>query len=217
MDEREIRNEVAAFMRRLYDRGLTSCSGGNVSARLGDRVFVTPSGLDKGRLSGDEVAAIGPDGRPVAGGPAPSMETGLHLAVYRSRPDASAIVHAHPPVATSFTASKRRIDCCLVGETRAIVGEPVTAPYALMGSEELAEAVAEAAVRGDVVLMANHGVLAVGRTLLEAFDRVEVLEAAARMTVIAGLIGDPRPLGDREIAGIDALFGRATPDERTNR
>jgi len=216
MDERTLREDVAACMRRLYDRRLTTCSGGNVSARLGDRVLITPSGLDKGRLTGEQIVAVGPDGRVAAGGPAPSMETGMHLAVYRARPDAAAIVHGHPTVATAFTATGRRIDCRLAGESRALLGEPAPVPYALMGTPELAEAAAAAAARADVLLMANHGVLAVGRTLHEAFDRIEVLEEAARMTLVTALLGDARPLGDREIAAIDALFGRSASDERTN-
>jgi len=200
------KEEVAYFMRRLYKRGLTTTSGGNVSCRVGDRILITPSQTDKGRIRAGEVGMIGLDGENQTPELKPSMESKMHLAVYRANPDVLAIVHAHPVCATSFCISRKEINTRLAGEAWAIVGKPVRADYALMGSRQLAEGVAAASLKGHVVLMENHGILATGENLLQAFDRLEVTEAAARMTLISYLLGDLKELNIDELKAIDALF-----------
>lgn len=216
-----LRKDVARFMRRLYNRGLTTASGGNISIRFEAGICITPTALDKGRISGRQVGILTFDGRNLTPELKPSMEAAMHLAIFNCRPDVNAIVHAHPPVATSFTAMQKPIDCTLIAEARVVLGTPVTAPYALMGTENLAKAVATAAagtVRdrtlppGDrspaypqVILLENHGIVCLGKDLLTAFDRLEVLEAAARMTLITSLLGGGRPLTKEQIAAIDNL------------
>jgi L-fuculose-phosphate aldolase len=207
-----LRKEIASFMRRLYVQGLTTTSGGNISARVENAVFITPSALDKGTIRGKQIGILSMEGKNLTPELKPSMESGMHLAIYKARPDVQAIVHAHPPVATCFTAMNRTIDCTLIAEARAVLGIPVTARYALMGTAELAAAVAgEAgnAIQGiypNVILLENHGIVCLGRDLLTAFDRMEVLEAAARMTLIISLAGDSRPLNIDQLKGIDKMF-----------
>jgi L-fuculose-phosphate aldolase len=217
----DLRKEVARFMRRLYNRGLTTASGGNISIRFEAGICITPSALDKGRIRGRQVGILTFDGRNLTPELKPSMEAAMHLAVYNCRPDVNAIVHAHPPTATSFTAMHKAIDCTLTAEARAILGSPVMAPYALMGTENLATSVAKAAAGSDhdqilppdlsalthpqVILLENHGIVCLGKDLLTAFDRLEVLEAAARMTLITSLLGGGRPLTKEQITEIDNL------------
>lgn len=187
---------VADFMNRLYRQGLTTTSGGNISMRIsGDRILLTPSATDKGNMTAAQIAEIGLDGTNHTPDLKPSGETSMHLELYKRRPDVQAIVHAHPPMASMFTALNERINVRLLAETYAFVGEPALAPYALTGTKELADAVA-AALGTDrcAVLMKNHGVLTVGRTLLEGFDRMEVLENAAKMTVFVKQVGIPQEL-----------------------
>lgn len=205
----EKRQEVARFMRRLYDRGLTTACGGNVSLRAGDRILITPSGLDKGCLGGDQIGMIAFDGSNLTPELKPSIETGMHLEIYRRRPEVSALVHAHPVTATAFAAAGREINCLLTAEGRAVSGRPVFAPYALMGTPELASVVAEAAAAADCILMANHGVITAGVSLLEAFERLEVLENMARMTILVELLGAASPLTSQQAAAIDLLVGRS--------
>jgi L-fuculose-phosphate aldolase len=205
--KKDIRKLIARFMRRLYNRGLTTASGGNISVRVKDGMFITPSALDKGELKSRHIGAISFEGRNLTPELKPSMEFGMHLAVYMKRPDITSIVHAHPPIATSFTAMDKEINCCLIAEARAILGKPVRAPYALMGSPELADTVAAAAETGsNVILLENHGIVCLGKDLLTAFDRIEVLEAAAKMTFISGLAGGAKPLTDEQMATIDMLM-----------
>ena len=208
----EARAEVARFMRRLYRQGLTTTSGGNLSCRTSDgRVLLTASKFDKGTLQAGQVGILSPDGTNETPALPPSIESSMHIGLYRALPEIGAVVHAHPPVGSAFCAAGRPIDCRLLAESYAILGEPVLAPYARMGTEELAGNVVAAARRGTCVLMENHGVLTVGVTLLEAFDRLEVLEAAAKITLFTGLLGGGRVLSEDRLSALDALMGRPPP------
>ncbi len=206
MDFLKERESVAYFMRRLYEQKLTTTSGGNVSLRVGEKVLITPSQTDKAQMTLDQIGDISLDGKILSVGFKSSMESKMHLAIYNKRPDVKAIVHAHPVFATSFVVAGKDIKTNLAGEARAVLREPVKARYALMGTQELADVVAEASMRGNVILMENHGVITVGNNLLEAYDRMEVLEASAKMTLLTGLLGGGKELSKDELKSIDNLF-----------
>lgn len=213
MNLRDEKNEGAYFIKRLYEQRLTTTSGGNISLRIGDdKILITPSALDKGRISAEQIGVMALSGENLTPHLKPSIEAGMHLAIYRRRSDIKAVVHAHPVTATAFTLCPQQLNCHLVAESRAVLGQPVYAPYALMGTTELAEIVADAVLQGDCILMANHGVLTVGRNLLEAFDRIEILEAAAHLTILTKFLGDVEELSPAELAAIDALVGRSVTD-----
>lgn len=200
------KEEVAYFMRRLYEQKLTTTSGGNVSLRVGDTVLITPSQLDKGRIKAEEIGVISLDGENLTPHLKVSMESKMHLAIYNRRSDVKAIVHAHPVYATSFAIAGKEIKTNLAGEAWAIIGKTVFAPYALMGSQNLADNVGTVALKGNCILMENHGILTVGENLLQAFDRLEVLEAAAKMNLITQLLGNRRELSPEELKEISSLF-----------
>ena len=196
-------------MRRLYRQGLTTTSGGNISRRAGaDRVVLTASKFDKGVLRAEQVGVLALDGTNLTPELAPSIEASLHLEIYRRHPGVAAIVHAHPPAASAFCATARRIDCHLTAEPYAILGEPVYLDYARMGSADLARIVAAGLTGAACALMANHGAITVGASLLEAFDRVEVLEMAARQTLMVAMLGAPRALDAAQLAELDRFMGR---------
>lgn len=199
--------DVAYFMRRLYDKDLTSCSGGNVSLRLENGVvLITPSALDKGELQPEQVVAVTMDGENLSRDIKPTIEMGMHLAVYRSRPDVRAVVHAHPVFATTFSCIGKEIEAELTPETIMTIGQIPVAGYHPAGTGELAEATAEALGGNNVVLMRNHGVLAVGPTLLKAFDRLEVTELAAKMTWLAQSMGQNPGMRPDQSAAMKALL-----------
>ncbi|MCB2221441.1 MAG: class II aldolase/adducin family protein [Bacteroidetes bacterium] len=200
------REKVAAFMRRLYDQKLTTVSGGNVSLRIGDRILITPSQIDKAKIVGEQIAILTMDGKIHSQRHKKSMESGMHLAIYSRRPEVRAVVHAHPVFATSFAISGKKIKTSLAGESRAVLGEPVLAKYALMGTQELAEIVAEASLKSNAIMMQNHGVITLGETLFQAYDRMEVLEASAKMTMITELLGGSQELSPDQLREIDNLF-----------
>ncbi|MDY0303082.1 MAG: class II aldolase/adducin family protein [Sphaerochaeta sp.] len=186
----EERHAVADYMRRLYDRGLTTPSGGNISLRVDKNHFlITPSALDKGRLVADQIAVVTIEGKNLTEHLRLSIETEMHRLILISRPDAGAVVHAHPPYASAFTAIRDggdvAINTHLIAESYYILGDPVFVDYRLMGTIDLAEQVAVKAFDHDVLLLENHGVVTIGTSLLDAFDKIELLERASEMTVIA--------------------------------
>lgn len=180
-----LKKAVAEFMHRLYKRGLTTTSGGNISIRDNNLIAVTPSASDKGNMHADEVGLVDQAGNTIGHKFKPSIETGMHLAVYRTRSDISAVIHAHPIFCSLFSTMKREINHRLLSETYAIIGHIEYVPYYKIGSHELAEAVAAASEKADCIIMRNHGVLTVGTSLLQAYDRLEVLEAAAKINWLA--------------------------------
>lgn len=200
------RKEVARFMRRLYNHRLTTTSGGNISLRFsGDIIIITPSATDKGTMRWEEVGIMTLHGENLTPDLKPSIEAEMHLSIYRKK-DVKAIVHAHPVFATAFTAMKSRINTNLTAEACAILNEPVLVPYALMGSKELAKIVAKSIEKSDILLLENHGILTVGASLLQAFDKIEVLENAARMTFIVEFMGTKKSLSKTRINEIEKLF-----------
>lgn len=206
LDLEKLKSGVAEYMKRLYDRGLTTASGGNISIRSEDSVLITASQTDKGRMKAEHVGLIDMNGDIVSGNIKVSMETGMHLAIYRKRPDVKAIVHAHPVFATSFAISGRKINTNFAGEARAVLGETAIAAYALMGTCKLADLVADASERSNAVLMRNHGIITLGENLFQAYDRMEVLEATAKMTLITEMLGGSHDLTIEQLKEIDNLF-----------
>jgi L-fuculose-phosphate aldolase len=201
------RKEVAHFMRRLYKQGLTTTSGGNISLRLSDDlILITPTATDKGRMKWKEVGIVNIFGENFTPQLKPSIETAMHLAIYKRKNDVSAIVHAHPVFASLFTAIKAKINTNLTSEAKAILGDPLLVRYAVMGSKALAEVAAENIMKSDILLLENHGILTTGSTLLNAFDKIEVLENAAKMTLMTEMTGKKRPLDKARILELEKLF-----------
>jgi L-fuculose-phosphate aldolase len=201
------RKEVARFMRRLYRQGLTTTSGGNISLKINDNIIlITPSATDKGSMRWNEVGIITITGENLTSELKPSIECEMHLSIYKKKMDVSAVVHAHPVFASAFTAMKCKIDTNLTAEARAICGDPCFVPYALMGTKELASLVSESIANSDILLLENHGILTTGSSLLQAFDKLEVLENAAKMTMIVEIMGKKKPLSKSKILELEKLF-----------
>lgn len=194
-------------MRRLYNHGLTTTSGGNISYRISqDLILITPSATDKGRMRWREVGVMSILGQNLTPKLKPSIESEMHLSIYRKNNDVMAIVHAHPVFASSFTAMKCNIDTNLTAEAAAILGTPLMVPYALMGSADLAAIAADYVQKSDILLLENHGILTTGSNLLQAFDKIEVLENAAKMTLIVDLSKKKNPLSKSRILEIEKIF-----------
>jgi len=183
------RAQVAAMMTRLYQCRLTTTSGGNISLRLSEDLFcITPSKLDKANLTGDLIAVVTFAGENLTPHLPLSIESEMHRKALSNRLDISAVVHAHPSYASAFTAMKRAINTKLLAESWFLLEQPAFASYERMGTVALAEAVAASLAKSNVVLMENHGVLTIGKTLIEAFDLIEVLENSAMMTFVTEML-----------------------------
>lgn len=205
-----LKEEIAAMARRLYRRGLTTVSGGNISARhVSGSILITRSGPDKGNLSAEDICEISAEGENLSPALSPSMEKEMHLKIYRRRPGINAVIHAHTPIASAFSCTGRNIDTTLTGESYLILRKVQRVAGGTMGSGPLAETAAEAAGSSDVILIENHGPVCLGKTLMEAYNRIEVLEHAARMTLITHLLGGCSPLSGEALENIESLFGNS--------
>ena len=208
MDKQSIEDDVAKYMKLLCANDLTTSSGGNISFRgAGGSIFITPAGPGKNLLSPSEIVQIEPN-TPISGKePKPSMELELHLSIYSSRGDINAVIHAHPLFATAFLATEREIDFDLTAESRVMIGSTAIIPFAPAGSKELAFSVSDAAKESNVILLENHGVVAVGDSLQQAYNRIELVEAAAKTTFIFEITDNRRNLAPTQIDLIDILLG----------
>jgi L-fuculose-phosphate aldolase len=171
-----------------------------------DIIMITPSATDKGRMRWKEVGIMNILGENLTPDLKPTIEFEMHLSIYRKKKEVKAIVHAHPVFASAFTAMKSKIDTNLTAEACAILGTPRMVPYALMGTMELANLAAENIIHSDILLLENHGILTTGSNLLQAFDKIEVLENAAKMTFIADMTRKGSPLSKSRILEIEKHF-----------
>lgn len=204
--EETYKNELASFMRRLYRHKLTTTLGGNLSMLLPDgNMIITPSATDKGKMKGSDIGTMDLAGNIIGKEFKPTIESQMHINIYQARQDVKAIVHAHPVTACAFGASSAEINNSLIVESYVVLGNIAYADYYPMGTIDLADAVAKAADNANCIIMKNHGALTVGTTMLQAFDRLEVLESAAKMTILTEgfLNGAVNPLNKTHLDAID--------------
>jgi L-fuculose-phosphate aldolase len=205
MSRETLADEIVAVCCRLYDRGLIAGQDGNVSVRLSSgHILVTPSGLSKVDVTPDDLVELTAEGEQVTGGPAASSEIGMHLRIYRERPDVRAIVHAHPPIATAFGVVGRDFMDAVLPEVIFHLGRVPLVPFALPGTPALGDAMAPYLADHDAFLLASHGATTVGPTLGLAHQRMESLEHAARILHAASQIGSVTPLRAEDIAALRA-------------
>ena len=184
MSENDAREAIVRTARSLYDRGLTHGSTGNISVRVGDGLLVTPTGSSFGSLDPARISLLDANGRLVSGDP-PSKEGSLHLAMYRHRPGAGAVVHLHATHSVAVSVIDGLDPADLLPPLTAYyvmrIGRLPLVPYAPPGDPALAESVAAYATRHHALLLANHGPVVAGSTLAAATDAVEELEATAHL------------------------------------
>jgi L-fuculose-phosphate aldolase len=202
-----VRQHVAAACRRLAAEGLVLGTAGNVSARRGDEIAVTPTGAVLAELEPEQVSVVNLEGKQVDGDLAPTSELDLHLGVYR-RYDAGAVVHTHAPMATALSCVLDELPCVHY-QMLALGGAVPVAPYATFGTPELAQAVLDALDGRSAALMANHGAIVHAQDLDAALELSLLLEWACTVYWRAAQIGDPRALDDEQLhAVVDAVVSR---------
>ena len=197
------REAVVRVCCALAERQLIAGQDGNVSVRTGEnRLLMTPAGFAKGAIDADDLVEVTLDGVQLAGRHAPSSEMGLHLAAYAARPDVTAVVHAHPVAATAFTLVGETVPDGVLAELMLSVGPVALAPYAQPGTAELGASLIPFFREHDVILLAHHGAVSVGRSLQAAHFAMETLEHGARMIHLARQLGGVVTL---DAAACDAL------------
>lgn len=206
MTEDDIRQALVDHSRLCVTRGLSNATAGNISMRFGSGMLITPSGIDPDRMEPDQIAEVAFDGT-FKSNWKPSSEWALHAALYTSRPEAQAIVHAHPTYCVAISCLRQPIPPFHYMVASCGGNEVPCAPYAPFGSQALADAVAETmGTKYTACLMANHGMIALGSSLHAAFGLTEKLEVLAHQYQLARSIGDPVLLSDDDMATVHAAY-----------
>jgi L-fuculose-phosphate aldolase len=189
MDEQTARREIVRVGQLLYERSYVVSSDGNVSVRLDDgRILATPTQTNKGRMSEDSLALTDVEGKPLNDRKA-SSELAMHLLIYRERPEINAVCHAHPPHGSAFAVAGLAIDQPILSEVILTLGCVPLAAYGTPSTDELTEAMLPLVKHHNALLMANHGAVAYGEDVWQAFDRLETLEHTAKIAILARALG----------------------------
>lgn len=201
----ETRNELCKYAKKIVDSGLVVGPGGNISARAGDKMYLSPSGFALEEIEPEQWIEVDiPTGDITDIGLRPSSEVLMHLYGYRRNPDIGAMVHTHPSHCIAFTLVEKELPV-MFPDQAALVGRTAYIPYIIPTTDLLADAVAEKVTMASSILLGNHGLVTTGRNLREAYYRTQVVEESAKIYLSAKAAGTPVPLTDQEVDDIAAL------------
>jgi L-fuculose-phosphate aldolase len=204
--EMELRQEICEIGYKLYTRNYIVGMDGNLSVRLpGNVLLCTASGDCKGELHPEQILKTDMEGHKISGEGVPSSELAVHLAVYQERPDVRAVVHAHPLTAVALTLAGKALDQIVLPEVAFYLGKIAVAPYLTPGSEALASSMRPFLKESDAIVLSRHGTITVGKTLTEAYYKVEYVEYAAQVVWLATQLGPLVPLDLQEIQKLQGM------------
>src|SRR5512145_696403 len=213
--EEQARADIVEVGRRLWERGYVASNDGNISVRLDERrLITTPKSVSKGFMTPDMMVITDLEGNKLAGDRKASSELKMHLQVYRDRPDANAVVHAHPPTATGFAVAGIPLDRAVLAEVVTTLGSIPIAEYATPSTDELPQACSKYLKAHDGLLLANHGALAIGPDPLTAYHRMETIEHFAKISLVSRTLGRENLLSREEVQrlqGLRGMYGIASP------
>ncbi|MFS4417622.1 class II aldolase/adducin family protein [Maribacter sp. 2307ULW6-5] len=195
------KEQIIKIIDRIYKRGMTTTSGGNVSIKDEEgNIWITPSAVDKGTLRTSDIICVKENGE-VIGPHKPSSEFPFHKAIYEIREDIKAIIHAHPPALVSFSIVHKIPNTNVIPQAKNACGPIGYATYELPGSEQLGAVIAKEFAKGfKAVIMENHGIVLGGTDMDDAYQRFETLEFCASTLLYGKMLGHPQYLTDAEIA-----------------
>jgi L-fuculose-phosphate aldolase len=200
VDESQQRADIIQFGKLLHQKGYVAATDGNITVRLDkNSVLSTATGMSKGMMSPDDLVVVDLDGRKISGRRSVSSEIAMHLLIYRLRPDVHGIVHAHPTTATGYAAAGIPLNKALVSEVVLSLGSIPLARYGTPGTPELTDALEPLIPNHNAILMANHGVVTYGDTLLRAYMKMETVEHFAKIALVTHLLGQQQPLSDEAV------------------
>jgi len=199
-EETDLRRQLVHFGRWVHRLGYTPGTAGNLSVRLDSKlILATPTGCSKALLCSDDMVILDNEGHKLSGVRNVTSEIGMHLAVYRLRPDVQAIVHTHPPIATAFAACRKALDQPICSEILMTTGLVPLASYATTGTEEVSASLEPFIPHHDAILLANHGLLTYGTSLPDAFMKTETVEHFAQVSLAAHQLGGGTSLQENDI------------------
>lgn len=195
--------ELMNICHLLYERNLVTASDGNISVRISEEhILLTPSGRNKGMLQKEEILVLDGNGNTIQGEGRASKEYPMHKEIYRRRQDVKAVVHTHPVYATAFALAGKNLPDNYLIESRMMLGRTALADYAAPGTPALAAAAARYAEECNAILLRNHGALTLGKNLMDAFQKMEVMESIAKTIILSRLIGEPEPISEENMAAM---------------
>jgi len=213
--EEQIRADIVEAGRRMYSRGYVASNDGNISARLDDkRLMTTPKSVSKGFMTPDMMVVVDYDGNKVTGDRDASSELPMHLEIYRNRPDVNGVVHAHPPIATGFAVAGIALTRAVLAEVITTLGSIPIAEYGTPSTAELPEAVRKYIKAHDGMLLANHGAVTCGPSVMAAYYKMETIEHFAKISLVARLLGREHLISRGEVErlqGLRGYYGIAAP------
>jgi L-fuculose-phosphate aldolase len=198
--EEQLRAELTHFCHLVYEKGYVASTDGNISVRLADgSIMCTPTMCNKGFVKPEDMVIIDIKGNRLKGERKQSSEMAMHLLVYEMRPDARAVVHAHPACATAYAAAGIPLNKALISEVVLALGCIPLAEYGTPGTPELTNRLRPFVQNFDALLMANHGVVTYGGNLEEAFNRMDTVEHFAKISIYTKILGRERLLSSEDV------------------
>ena len=202
LTDEQAKAEILDIGRRMYDKNFVAANDGNISVRVADdAIWATPTGVSKGFMKEDMLVKLKLDGTIIHQGEyKPSSEVKMHLRVYQENPEVNGVTHAHAPVTTAFSIAGIPLDSAIYPEAIVSLGVIPVAPYALPGTKEVPDSIAPYCRDYNAVMLANHGSLSWGRTLTEAWYRLEAVEHYAMILMYTGrIIGQANALNEEQV------------------
>lgn len=203
-----IKKQVMEVAKLMYDKGLVNAFEGNISARDNNLIYITPSATCKGFLTEEMLVVTDREGHILEGNLNPSTEIKLHLAAYMRREDIGAVVHAHSPFATAYAIANKPIETKAYPELITFFGKVPLAKYGTPSTDEIVDGMVEYINEYDIILLANHGVIAVGKDVYDAFFKLEAVEAIAKTLTISQVLGGEKELPQEKLEELYAMANK---------
>ena len=201
-----LKKNIIEAGKRAYARGYVASNDGNISARIDKKyVLITPTGMSKGFIKASDLIVVDMKGKIVNGKKKPSSEVFMHLQVYHERPDVNSVCHMHPPYATGFSVAGIPLDQDGLSEVIISLGNIPLVPYGTPGTEDFYKPLLPLLKQCNAFLLANHGALAVGTDVFNAYFKMETLEHYAHILFIAKQLGNVNTLNAEQVQKLTAL------------
>ena len=216
LSEQKARELFCEIGRRCYAKNFVEANGGNFSYRLADgRILATPTMISKGFMEPDDMVLLDLEGNQIGGHRKMTSEILMHLTFHKHRPEVRAVIHAHPRYASAFAVTNTPVPKCIIPEVEIFVGEVPITDYETPGTPKLSERLLPVLHDFNVFLLANHGAVTLGRTVMEAFWRMEILDAYCQVILLARQLGEINRVTDRQMSELFQLKERlGFPDRR---
>src|SRR3954462_5688034 len=200
VSEWKLKEQMCDIGRRIWLKGFCAGNEGNHSFRIGEtRIHCTPTGISKGNLKPDDICTVDMNAKQVAGTRKRTSEILLHLAIYKARPDVKAVIHSHPPHATAFAVAGLDLPTCIHPEAEGFLGTVKTAKYVTPGDKRLGESILPYVKDSNTILLQSHGVVCFSADLEQSYYQLEIVDAYARILLLAKQLGSVRPLATEEM------------------